>query len=81
FLLWHNAIGWHIPVSFLLSLALCAALVWLFSPATLASPQLHLLSGATMLGAFFIFTDPVSSSTTYRVRLIFGALAGVLVWL
>lgn len=47
-----KAIRWHIPVSFLLTLALCAALGWLFSPATLASPQLHLLSGATMLGAF-----------------------------
>ncbi|ESH33987.1 electron transport complex protein RnfD [Salmonella enterica subsp. enterica serovar Gaminara str. ATCC BAA-711] len=40
------------PGQFLLTLALCAALGWLFSPATLASPQLHLLSGATMLGAF-----------------------------
>ncbi|ECN4172488.1 electron transport complex subunit RsxD, partial [Salmonella enterica subsp. enterica serovar Typhimurium] len=46
-----------------------------------ASPQLHLLSGATMLGAFFILTDPVTASTTNRGRLIFGALAGVLVWL
>nr|VUD22634.1 Electron transport complex protein RnfD [Salmonella sp. NCTC 7297] len=76
-----KAIRWHIPVSFLLTLALCAALGWLFSPATLASPQLHLLSGATMLGAFFILTDPVTASTTNRGRLIFGALAGVLVWL
>ncbi|SQJ42455.1 Electron transport complex protein RnfD [Salmonella enterica] len=81
FLLWQKAIRWHIPVSFLLTLALCAALGWLFSPATLASPQLHLLSGATMLGAFFILTDPVTASTTNRGRLIFGALAGVLVWL
>ncbi|EAX7871751.1 electron transport complex subunit RsxD, partial [Salmonella enterica] len=79
--LWQKAIRWHIPVSFLLTLALCAALGWLFSPATLASPQLHLLSGATMLGAFFILTDPVTASTTNRGRLIFGALAGVLVWL
>ncbi|RFM78867.1 electron transport complex protein RnfD, partial [Salmonella enterica subsp. enterica serovar Heidelberg str. CFSAN002075] len=36
FLLWQKAIRWHIPVSFLLTLALCAALGWLFSPATLA---------------------------------------------
>lgn len=34
-----------------------------------------------MLGAFFILTDPVTASTTNRGRLIFGALAGVLVWL
>ncbi|MDU4229683.1 MAG: RnfABCDGE type electron transport complex subunit D, partial [Klebsiella grimontii] len=81
FLLWQKAIRWHIPLSFLLSLAVCATLGWLFSPESLASPQMHLLSGATMLGAFFILTDPVTASTTNRGRLIFGALAGLLVWL
>lgn len=80
-LLWQKAIRWHIPVSFLLSLAVCATLGWIFSPESLASPQLHLLSGATMIGAFFILTDPVTASTTNRGRLIFGALAGLLVWL
>jgi electron transport complex protein RnfD len=80
-LLWKKTIRWHIPVSFLLSLTICSTLGWLFSPETLASPQIHLLSGATMLGAFFILTDPVTASTTDRGRLIFGALAGLLVWL
>ncbi len=32
-------------------------------------------------GCIFILTDPVTASTTNRGRLIFGALAGVLVWL
>ncbi|QNK08822.1 electron transport complex subunit RsxD [Enterobacter sp. JUb54] len=81
FLLWQKTIRWHIPLSFLLSLTLCATLGWLFSPQSLAAPQIHLLSGATMLGAFFILTDPVTASTTNRGRLIFGALAGLLVWL
>lgn len=76
-----KVIRWHIPVSFLVSLALCATLGWLFAPESLASPQIHMLSGATMLGAFFILTDPVTASTANRGRLIFGALAGVLVWL
>lgn len=76
-----KVIRWHIPVSFLVSLALCATLGWLFAPESLASPQIHMLSGATMLGAFFILTDPITASTTNRGRLIFGALAGVLVWL
>ena len=58
-----------------------ATLGWLFSPESLASPTLHLFSGATMLGAFFILTDPVTASTTNKGRLIFGALTGVLVWL
>jgi len=81
FLLSQNTIRWHIPVSFLLSLTLCATLGWLFAPQTFLAPQLHLLSGAAMLGAFFILTDPVTASTTNKGRLIFGALAGLLVWL
>jgi Na+-translocating ferredoxin:NAD+ oxidoreductase subunit D len=81
FLLWQRAIRWHIPLSFLLTLAICSTLGWVFSPDTLASPQMHMLSGATMLGAFFILTDPVTASTTNRGRLVYGALAGVLVWL
>lgn len=80
-LLWKKAIRWHIPVSFLLSLSVCATLGWFFAPDALASPSIHLLSGATMLGAFFILTDPVTASTTNRGRLVFGALAGLLVWL
>lgn len=81
FLLWQKTIRWHIPVAFLGSLTVCSTLGWIFSPQSLASPQLHLLSGATMLGAFFILTDPVTASTTNKGRLIFGALAGLLVWL
>ena len=38
-------------------------------------------TGATMLGAFFILTDPVSGATSVKGRLVFGALAGLLVFL
>ena len=41
----------------------------------------HLFSGATMLGAFFIATDPVSAATTNRGRLIYGAAIGLIVYL
>ncbi|MGP2451554.1 electron transport complex subunit RsxD [Pantoea stewartii subsp. indologenes] len=81
FLLWKNTIRWHIPAAMLLSLAVCATLGWLLAPASLNSPLIHLFSGATMLGAFFIATDPVTASTTDRGRLIYGALIGLLVWL
>lgn len=81
FLLATRCIRWHIPVSFLLTLTFCATTGWLLSPSSLASPGFHLFSGATMLGAFFIATDPVTASTTNTGRLIFGALTGALVWL
>ena len=81
FLLGTNSIRWHIPVSFLASLALFATIGWLASPDTLLSPTIHLFSGATMLGAFFIATDPVTASTTNKGRLFYGVLIGLLVWL
>ncbi|WP_024560998.1 electron transport complex subunit RsxD [Franconibacter pulveris 601] len=81
FLLWRGTIRWHIPVSFIATLTICATLGWWLAPEKFLSPLLHLLSGATMLGAFFILTDPVTASTTNKGRLVFGALAGLLVWL
>lgn len=80
-MLWRGVIHWHIPVSFLLAMTLAAGLAWLIAPDSNPSPLVHLFSGATMLGAFFIATDPVSASTTPKGRLLYGALIGVLVWL
>ncbi len=81
FLLFTNSIRWHIPVSILLSLTLFSFVGWFFSPDSLVSPMVHLFSGATMLGAFFIATDPVTASTTNKGRLVYGVLIGLLVWL
>jgi len=74
-------INWHIPIGFLASLTLVSGISMLLSPGTTGSPIFHLLSGATMLGAFFIATDPVSASTTVKGRIIFGALIGALVFI
>ena len=43
--------------------------------------MLHLFSGGTMFGAFFIITDPVSSAVSNRGRIIFGAAIGVLIYI
>ncbi|MDX1697948.1 MAG: electron transport complex subunit RsxD [Thiohalobacterales bacterium] len=75
-----RVIQWRIPVSMLAGLALTALLFHLIDPETYASPQFHLFSGAAMLGAFFIATDPVSASTTPLGRLCFGFGIGVLTW-
>jgi electron transport complex protein RnfD len=45
------------------------------------SPLFHLLSGATMLGAFFIITEPVSGARTALARLLFGVGVGLLTYL
>ena len=81
-LLYQRIFTWHAPVAMLVSLALMAALFYDGgSSASGGSPLFHLLSGATMFGAFFIITDPVSSAVSVRGRLVFGALIGVLVYI
>jgi electron transport complex protein RnfD len=42
---------------------------------------MHLFNGASMMGAFFILTDPVSSTVSNRGRLVYGALIGFLVYI
>ncbi len=76
-----RVIYWYIPVSFLISLAVMSSLFMLITPGETASPMVHLLSGATMLGAFFIATDPVSAATTVKGRLLFGAFIGAMVFI
>lgn len=72
-------IQWYIPAGVLGGLFVSSTLLYILVPGTLGSPLFQLFSGATMLGAFFIATDPVSAATTIKGRLIFGALIGVLI--
>jgi electron transport complex protein RnfD len=50
------------------------------SSASAGSPLFHWLSGATMLGAFFIATDPATAASTARGKLVYGALIGILIF-
>ena len=80
-LLYKRIFTWHAPVAMLVALSLCALLFYdEGSSASGGSPLFHLFSGASMFGAFFIITDPVSSAVSNRGRLVFGALIGVLVY-
>lgn len=82
YLLYKKIITWHIPVAMLAAITLLSALFYDGgSSASHGSPLMHLFAGATMLGAFFIATDPVSASTTPRGKLIYGALIGSVVYL
>ena len=80
YLLYAGIIRWQIPFAMLAGLLVPAGLLHLLDPAAYASPAFHLFSGASILGAFFIATDPVSAATSERGRLIFGAGIGVLTY-
>ncbi|MFN4263674.1 MAG: RnfABCDGE type electron transport complex subunit D [Thioalkalivibrionaceae bacterium] len=79
-LLWRRVIGWQIPTAVLAGVLVPAGFFWLLDSDTYASPAFHLFSGAVILGAFFIATDPVSASTTPLGRIIYGLGIGVLIW-
>ena len=79
-LIQQKIIQWRIPLALLGTLSICSLLAFLIAPDQYASPIFHLLTGGTMLAAFFIATDPVSASTTLTGRLVYGALAGLLIF-
>lgn len=79
YLLARKVIFWHIPMAFLSGIVVMALLVLIFDSQTHLPVQNHLMLGGTMLGAFFIATDPISASTTPKGRLIYGFLIGVLI--
>lgn len=81
FLLYKRVITWYIPVSLMGTLALLAGVFHLIQPEQSPGPLYHLVSGATLLGAFFIATDPVTSPVSVRGQLIFGAGCGALIYI
>jgi len=81
YLIFARIISWHLPVAFLTSLFATAGIFYLIDPAHYVAPLFHWFSGASMLAAFFIITDPVTSPTTAKGKLIFAAGIGVLTYL
>jgi electron transport complex protein RnfD len=82
FLLQRRVFTWHAPVGMLASLFIISLLCWNGSGSdSHGSPLFHLLTGATMLGAFFIATEPVSGAKSPGARLLFGAGVGLLTYL
>ncbi|WP_297529289.1 electron transport complex subunit RsxD [Thiohalobacter sp.] len=75
-----RVIGWQIPAGMLGGLFLIALFFHAIDTDTFPSPLFHLFSGAAMLGAFFIATDPVTASTTPRGRLLYAAGIGVIAY-
>ena len=82
FLLKEKVFTWHAPVAMLTALTVMSLVFWNGTgSASNGSPIFHLLSGASMMGAFFIVTDPVSGATSNKGRLIFGCGVGVITYI
>jgi len=81
YLLARRLVRWHIPAAVLVGLLVPSFVAHALDPGGHLAPLLQAFSGATMLGAFFIATDPVSAATSDRGRLWYGAGIGVLTWI
>lgn len=80
-LLYKRYITWHIPFSFLGTVAIAA---WVFGGKEglfTGDPVIHLLSGGLILGAFFMATDYVTCPTIKKGQIIFGAGCGAITML
>lgn len=77
-LLVRRVITWHIPVSFIGTVAALAYLYYslIGYPAVHMVILSHVLSGGLFLGAFFMATDMVTSPVTGKGMILFGAGAG-----
>jgi electron transport complex protein RnfD len=71
-------IRWEISLTFLAGIYLTALLFNLFDPARFAGPGFHLLTGYTLIGAFFLATEDSSSPVNFIPMLIYGAGGGIM---
>jgi len=80
--LWQQRIiTWHLPMTFLATLATISAIFWAIDPSQFASPLFHLVGGGSLLAAFFIITDPISGPTTPKGKLYFAAGVAIMTYL
>ncbi len=80
-LIYKRVITWHIPVGVLGGLFLLATLFFIFDSSRYPSFLFHALGGgSTMIGAFFIATDPVSAATSNKGRFLYGIGIGLLIY-
>jgi electron transport complex protein RnfD len=71
-------IRWEISVSFLAGVVITALFFNISDPARYAGPVFHLLTGYTLIGAFFLATEDSSSPVNFIPMLIYGAGAGIM---
>ncbi len=78
YLMLRGYIRWEISISFLAGMFVTALLFHKASPDIYAGPGFHILTGYSLLGAFFLATEDSSSPVNLIPMLIYGALGGFL---
>ena len=77
YLILRGFIRWEISVSFLAGILVSAAIFHVADPTRFAGPLFHLLTGYSLIGAFFLATEDSSSPVNFIPMLIYGAAGGI----
>ena len=77
FLMLTKVSSWRIPVSYIGTVLVLTSVGHAFMPDTIAAPIYQILTGGLLFGAFFMATDPVSSTYTKAGKVIFGIGLGL----
>ncbi|MBW1726034.1 MAG: RnfABCDGE type electron transport complex subunit D [Deltaproteobacteria bacterium] len=78
YLIIRGVIRWEISLSFLAGVFVTALFFNISDPARYAGPAFHLLTGYTLIGAFFLATEDSSSPVNFIPMLIYGAGTGIM---
>lgn len=79
YLIARGIIRWEITVSFLVGIIITSLIFNLADSSKFAGPMFHLLTGFTLVGAFFLATEDSSSPVNMIPMLIYGLGCGVMI--
>ena len=79
YLILRGYIRWEIPVSFITGIIVTALCFSMANPDSYAGPGIHLFSGYTLIGAFFLATENSSSPANRIPMLLYGFFAAVMI--
>ncbi len=78
YLILRGIIRWEIPVAFIAGIYLTALVFHMADPVRYVGPAFHLVTGYTLIGAFFLATEDSSSPVNFAPMLIYGAVGGIM---
>ena len=78
YLILRGIIRWEIPVAFIAGIYLTALVFHMVDPVRYVGPAFHLVTGYTLIGAFFLATEDSSSPVNFAAMLIYGAAGGIM---
>ena len=79
YLILRGYVRWEISISFIVGIIVMAMFFNLANPEKYAGPMIHLFSGYTLLGAFFLLPENSSSPVNRTPMLLYGFLAAVMI--